>query len=258
MSKGKRKPRAGSYREATFKEGVRTVKETVDVVSFVTGEHRSRVNQFARKLIDDGLLPKSIGRDVKKVGPEAAMLLIFAIGHATRTADVTFIAKKFMQLPSVVLSGSLLKLVRDIGIRHEPNVIDALKFFLTVKEGWLLVVGIGWTSYGKPYVGLQLGSIEKHTLPKEITTRSWYFFHGHEMDRDASRVSRVYEISELGVFALRRLMRAPNIPNDPDDFGAFLRGDRGDIEDDQAVPDSVADEIQAILDRHKRGEGGDG
>jgi hypothetical protein len=220
------KPRKGSYREAVFKKGVRTVKEVVDVVSYVTGEPRSRVNQFARKLIDDGLLPKSVGKDIKKVGPESAVLLICAIAHADRTADVTSTASEFTQLESHKLHGELLKLIRDIGIRHEPKAIDALRFFLTCKDQWLYRISISKSYDGNPYIELGIATERDNKKYPSFLINNWFFYKRTNIDRAV----RKYEIGQAGVWALRYLMWLPSIPGDPSDFDDFLRDMHGMID----------------------------
>ena len=41
-----------------------TVQQAVDILTAVTGESRRHVNVVARRLIDDGVLPKSVGSRV--------------------------------------------------------------------------------------------------------------------------------------------------------------------------------------------------
>jgi hypothetical protein len=76
-----------------------TVQQTVDEFSRLTGATRTRVNQIARRLIDDGQLPKSAGKDIKEVNPADAMLLLFAIPLTDRVADAPSVAKAFAELP---------------------------------------------------------------------------------------------------------------------------------------------------------------
>ena len=76
-----------------------TVQQTVDEFSRLTGSTRTRVNQIARRLIDEGQLPKSAGKDIKEVVPADAMLLLFAIPLTDRVADAPSVARAFADLP---------------------------------------------------------------------------------------------------------------------------------------------------------------
>ncbi len=85
-----------------------TAKQTVNILSYLTGERRSRVNQLARQMINDGLLPMSSGRDIKQVSPAAAALLLFAIAFSERAADASAVAKKMRNIPCPAESGKRL------------------------------------------------------------------------------------------------------------------------------------------------------
>ena len=112
---------------------MRTVKQLVDIATFLTSESRGRVNQMARRLMDDGLLPKSIGRDVKNVDSSAAFLPVFAIAFAKRAADASAVADKIAGLP---LTGpdelDLLKdpIAKQIGIHAGLPLADVLGRFI--------------------------------------------------------------------------------------------------------------------------------
>ena len=75
-----------------------TVKDLIDIFADVTGEPRTRVNQLARRLIDDGLMPKSSGSDIKQVDAASALHLLFAIAFADRVADAPAIARQIFGL----------------------------------------------------------------------------------------------------------------------------------------------------------------
>lgn len=75
-----------------------TVKELIDIYADVTGEPRTRVNQLARRLIDDGLMPKSRGSDIKQVDSASALNLLFAVAFADRVADAPAIARQIAGL----------------------------------------------------------------------------------------------------------------------------------------------------------------
>ncbi len=112
---------------------MRTVKQLVDIVTFLTSEPRGRVNQMVRRLMDDGLLPKSIGRDIKNVDSSAAFLPVFAIAFAKRAADASSVAKKIADLPLLTATTGpddldLLKdpIAKQIGIHAGLPLADAL------------------------------------------------------------------------------------------------------------------------------------
>ncbi len=75
-----------------------TVKELIDLYADVTGEPRTRVNQLARRLIDDGLMPKSRGSEIKQVDSASALNLLFAVAFADRVADAPAIARQIAGL----------------------------------------------------------------------------------------------------------------------------------------------------------------
>ncbi len=75
-----------------------TVKELIDLYASETGEPRTRVNQLARRLIDDGLMPKSSGSDIKQVDAASALNLLFAVAFADRVADAPAIARQIAGL----------------------------------------------------------------------------------------------------------------------------------------------------------------
>ncbi len=270
MSKGRRsiprKLRKPPRHESTPRQRVRTVKETVDVVSYVTGEPRSRVNQFARKLIDDGLLPKSIGRNVKKVGSGAAALLIFAIAHATRTADVTSTAKGFMKLrlcfndmkhtpdPQNKYDVDICELFEDFQANPKQQLVEVLATLIDQDKDdpWIPVLDISKDVAGRPFVQLHFYYTDEETLPDE-TRRLQLLFSGYLVQFEAVRVYRLY----ADVFEkLSFLMTAPDLPDDPSDFDDFLGVDRGDIKDDRARFELMVEEFQDMIDRGEIGDGG--
>jgi hypothetical protein len=85
-----------------------TAKQTVDILSYLTGERRNRVNALAREMINSGLLPISSGRDIRQVPPSSAALLLFAVAFSERTADASTVAKKMRRLPCPAESGKRL------------------------------------------------------------------------------------------------------------------------------------------------------
>ncbi len=243
MSKGRRsiprdtpKPPRKTLRQRQHKtlyEQRRTVKETVDIVSYVTGESRSRVNQFARKLVDDGLFPKSVGKDIKRVGPESAVLLIFAIAHATRTADASSMAVNCMNMQLRYESLDIKpnyknkydvevdKMREKIGISDATSLIGILRSLLNQDDPWIPRLDIGKDSNEEPYV--ELNFFYPDDEPGKIRRFPLYFSKGRDVYFNAHRIYRVFE---QALKDLHILMVAPDIPDDPSDFDDILDGDR--------------------------------
>ncbi len=63
-----------------------TAKQLVKITAYLTGERRNRVNALAREMINSGLLPISVGRDIKQVPPASAALLLFAVAFSEKAA----------------------------------------------------------------------------------------------------------------------------------------------------------------------------
>ncbi|MBH0114211.1 hypothetical protein I5E68_14800 [Novosphingobium sp. YJ-S2-02] len=78
---------------------MQTVAQTVEIVSYVTATPANRVSQLARNLITAGILPKSSGRDVKKVDGGALIGLLGAVAYSDNIAAASGIAAALMNLP---------------------------------------------------------------------------------------------------------------------------------------------------------------
>lgn len=78
---------------------MQSVSQATEIVSYVTGTHRGRANQIARALIDAGILPKSSGRDIKKISANKVLPLLAAVAMADKVADAAGIAREFEALP---------------------------------------------------------------------------------------------------------------------------------------------------------------
>lgn len=89
-----------------------TVSQTIEAVSKVTGFPRSRVNQMARRLIDDGVWPKAHGRQIPEIEPQESLRLIAAVAFADRVADAAKVADHFAGLP----------------LQADPKKVEALPF----------------------------------------------------------------------------------------------------------------------------------
>ncbi len=192
---------------------MRTVKQLVDIVTFLTSEPRGRVTQMARRLMDDGLLPKSIGRDIKNVDFSAAFLPVFAIAFAKRAADASSVASKIAALPllTATLGPNELDLLKDtiakqIGIHIEMPLADVLGRFIasdTVLECQLEITRGGDGRYGAAFAFA--GESDSHY--------SWLNF-GH----DHAHVGFTWQSFNLGApgFAsMRTLFRAKDPPDIP-------------------------------------------
>jgi hypothetical protein len=78
---------------------VQTVSQATEIVSHVLGLPRNRVVQAARVLLNADLLPKSVGRDVKRIDGGGLLLLIAGSAMAERSVDAAKVAKEFGELP---------------------------------------------------------------------------------------------------------------------------------------------------------------
>jgi len=72
---------------------VATVSELVDEVAAMTGEPRSRVNQLARNLIENGWLPKSSGRAIAQIEAKHVLPLFAAVAFAAKNSDAAKVAE---------------------------------------------------------------------------------------------------------------------------------------------------------------------
>lgn len=79
---------------------MQTVSQATEIVSYVTGTQRGRANQIARALIDAGILPKSSGRDIKKIDAGQMLPLLAAVAMADKVADAPGVARAFAELPA--------------------------------------------------------------------------------------------------------------------------------------------------------------
>ncbi len=85
-----------------------TAKQTVEIIAYLTGERRNRVNALAREMINSGLIPISAGRDIKQVPPASAALLLFAVAFSERAADASTVAKKMRTITCTTDPGKRL------------------------------------------------------------------------------------------------------------------------------------------------------
>ncbi len=85
-----------------------TANQLVKIIAYLTGERRNRVNALAREMINSGLLPISVGRDIKQVPPASAAMLLFAVAFSERAADASTVAKKMRGIPCTTDPGTRL------------------------------------------------------------------------------------------------------------------------------------------------------
>jgi hypothetical protein len=78
---------------------MQSVSQASEIVSYVTGTQRGRATQIARALMDAEILPKSSGRDIKKISANKLLALLAAVAMADKVADAAKIAKDFETLP---------------------------------------------------------------------------------------------------------------------------------------------------------------
>jgi hypothetical protein len=79
---------------------MQTVSQAIEIVAYVTGTQRGRANQIARALIDAGILPKSSGRNIKKIDARQMLPLLAAVAMAEKVADAPNVARSFADLPA--------------------------------------------------------------------------------------------------------------------------------------------------------------
>lgn len=78
---------------------MQTVSQAAEIVRFITAVPAGRVNQMVRALLDFGLLPKSSGRDIKKISAKELLPIVAAVAMADKVADAPNVARAFSDLP---------------------------------------------------------------------------------------------------------------------------------------------------------------
>lgn len=77
---------------------MQTVKQAILDLSYVMGLPRKRVNTIGRALIDADVLPKSSGRDIKKIDAAQLGAFVAALAMAEKADEAADIAKQIMNL----------------------------------------------------------------------------------------------------------------------------------------------------------------
>ena len=173
-----------------------TVSQTIEAVSYVTGFPRSRVNQMARRLIDDGVWPKAQGRQIPEIEPDEALRLIVAVAFADRVADASKVADQFAGLP--------LRADPDM-IEAMPwlsNASDALRAFgeaLAGRDICKQTVKLHMSMAGRPSVEIQMQFADKALTLPYGDQASWGSF-----------ARRAFELSPEALQVLGNLLDRPD------------------------------------------------
>ena len=120
---------------------MQTVNQTAEIVSYVTGESRNRVTQYARALLDAGLLPKSAGRDIKKVGADKLLLLLAAVAMADRVQDAAKVAEEFGALPMQGEDSDLASFFLTVIEKDSPWASPQIEFAKTANSYSATITG---------------------------------------------------------------------------------------------------------------------
>jgi hypothetical protein len=192
-----------------------TVAQLVDALTEMTGERRARVNMMARRLIDDGLMPKSIGRDVAQVNAESVVNLLFAVAFAERGADATRTAREWGDLKWVHKDDFHTKTAMKVyGISPENNFREALISTLCLKSN--TAQEISFLSTGPES---KLGKIECHVTGEQLfeseSARDVHLsipieFSNHDTNYEYL-LTRVYLLSSESIFALHKFLRGGDL-----------------------------------------------
>ncbi len=165
-----------------------TVTETVAIISHVTGKLRGRVAEISRRLIDDGVLPKSSGRAVVRIDHSSAVLLLFAAARADRVADASKTATEFAALPHrhnlFGLDPAESKPVKTLSvIKHELKVhpgltlAECLAGLLAPDATDRCTLGLAKDASGRPSavvkIHLQNGANSSMLFFEDDTADSW-------------------------------------------------------------------------------------
>lgn len=169
---------------------MQTVNQTIEIVSYITGEPRSRVNQFARALLDAGILPKSAGRDIKKIGADKLLPLLAAVAIAEKVHEAAAIAADFAALPMEGEDSSLADFFVTLLENESPWLSPTVEFAKTAAGCTATVTG---------HVVVDTDDVKDFVLPF-WRSKSWGHF-----------CKRSFTISAEGVDALRGLFNRDDI-----------------------------------------------
>jgi hypothetical protein len=120
-----------------------TVSELVEVMAAAAEESLPTIRMMARRLIDDGVLPKAIGSRIPQATAEHAALLLFAVMAAPLVKDATRTALVYGGLTyngySAADTTTALQGVSRL-LREIPQDVNALDWSLEVCTNCLQVV----------------------------------------------------------------------------------------------------------------------
>lgn len=77
---------------------MQTVRQAINDLSYVLGVPRTRVNTVARVLIDGGVLPKSAGKDIKRIDAVQLSGFVAAVAMAEKVDQAVETAETIMNL----------------------------------------------------------------------------------------------------------------------------------------------------------------
>lgn len=162
---------------------MQTVSQATEDVSYVTGTHSSRANQIARALIVAGILPKSSGRDIKKISAKELLPLLAAVAMADKVADAAQVARAFIDLPLEGNAGTLS---------------EAFAVMIEKRDVWKRAE-IEFSKQHSGYTAIIRGLIRQDDEDIELTLPFW-------RDRSWGHFSKTsFTISAEGIEVLRNL-----------------------------------------------------
>lgn len=183
---------------------MQSVSQATEIVSYITGTQRGRANQIARALIDADVLPKSSGRDIKKISGKELLPLLAAVAMADRVADAAKIAREFADLPLQIGNVGNNDLVAAL-----DDAADLSSVFAAVveKSGRWLRAEIEFAKVATGFTAMIKGDIKNvvGTLAFEVSLPFW---------RDASWghfCKTSFTISAEGIENMRNLFARPDI-----------------------------------------------
>lgn len=143
---------------------MQTVTQATEIIIYVADMERSRATQTARALLNAGLLPKSSGRDLKKIDAEQMLSLLAAVAMTDKIVDAPAVARAFADLPVRGLSDDA-----DAAVETLPH------FFALAMDK-----GRGWTNTSLEFARTGAGftatintTIRTETLETEISLPFW-------------------------------------------------------------------------------------
>ena len=173
-----------------------TVSQTIEAVSYVTGFPRSRVNQMARRLIDDGVWPKAHGRQIPEIEPDETLRLIAAVAFADRVADASKVADQFAGLP----------------LRADPEMLEALPFLKNASDA---MNGFGEALAGRDVckqtvkLHMSMAGLPALEIQMLIKDQQLTLFYGDQASW-GSLSRRTFELSASAIHNLGNLLERPD------------------------------------------------